>query len=205
MVQDILEGLNIPWLVQVIVGAGIAGGIYLLLRVLFQKKKFAEFVGKYPVLSLFLISCVQFAQLEIANHNIFFGNMSLLNMGINILTLFAVLIVIYMVTNRAWLSIIVQEVVVTVLGVCNYYVLQYRGTPITAQDIPSVTTALNVSADLEFSLQIVASVLVVVGAGCIIYALFLRKEEVIRRKNYLWRIIFGKRFITNRIVKLQLL
>lgn len=191
MVQDILEGLNIPWLVQVIVGTGIAGGIYLLLRVLFQKKKFAEFVGKYPVLSLFLISCVQFAQLEIANHNIFFRNMSLLNMGINILTLFAFLIVIYTVTNRAWLSIIVQEVVVTVLGVCNYYVLQYRGTPITAQDIPSVTTALNVSADLEFSLQIVASVLVVVGAGCIIYAPFLRKEEVVRRKKYLWRIIFA--------------
>lgn len=191
MVQKILEGMNIPWLVQVVIGVCIVCGVYFLLRIFLGKKKIADLTGKYLIFSLFIIACIQFAQLEVANHNIFFRNMSLLNVGINVFTLWAFLFLFYAVTNRAWLGIIVQEIVVTILGIGNYYVLYFRGTPITAQDIPSFTTALNVSSDLKFTLQIIAAVLAVIGIICVMYALFLRKVEVIYRKKYLRRGIFA--------------
>lgn len=184
MIQQFLNGMDIPWIIQVVVGVAIAMGAYFVLGIAFGYGKISDLLGKYVFVSSLGISCIQFCQLEIANHNVFFKNMSLLNIAINIFTLFLFLMLLYAVTNRGWLSIIFQELVVTVLGIANYYTLHFRGTPVTAQDIPSVGTAINVSSELKFTLQVVAVFLMVVAVVCVEYALFLRKVEEIRRKRY---------------------
>ena len=115
--------------------------------------------------------------------------MSLLNIGINVLTIFAFLEILYIILNRAWISVIVWEIITAVWGGANYYTLDFRGTPVAAQDIPSIRTAINVSADLKFTLQIVVSFLVLVSVCCILYAFFLRRQEVVckGKKGYLAR------------------
>lgn len=184
MIQKILGEMNIPWIIQILIGFAIIMGIYFFLRMAFKNEKVSCKLGKYPIISLAVIACVQFCQLEIANHNVFFKNMSVVFILINILTLFMLSLLLYAITNRGWLSIIVQETAVTILGIANYYTLHFRGTPVTAQDIPSIKTAVNVSADLKFTLQIVATFLAVVAVICILYAFCFKKAEVVRRKQY---------------------
>lgn len=91
-----------------------------------------------------------------------------------------------MILNRAWISIIVWEIVTAILSVANYYTLYFRGTPVTAQDIPSIRTAINVSSDLEFTLFLAATFLLLVTVCCILYACVLRRYEV-KRKG-MWHI-----------------
>lgn len=177
MIQEFLVEMNIPWFLQCIVCVIITIGVYFLLNFIVKKEKIRNCIGKYPSLSLLLIAVVSFCQLEIANHNIFFRTMSVMNIAINILTLFVFLEILYITLNRAWISIIVWEIVTAILGVANYYTLYFRGTPVTAQDIPSIKTAINVSSDLNFTLMLVASFLLLVTACCIVYACFLRRYE----------------------------
>ena len=185
MIQEFLESLSIPWIVQIVAGIALTLCIALLIKCILKIRILRDIISKYPVLSLVMIAMVQFCQLEIANHNVFFRNMSLTNIIINIITVFAFLTFLYAVFNRLWISIIIQEIVVTVLGIANYYTLQFRGTPVTAQDIPSIGTAINVSSDLKFTLQIVVTFLGIVAACCIIYALYLKKLENLRQKWYI--------------------
>lgn len=188
MIQEFLNEITIPWFIQL----GIGGGVILLFSAVLNKvlkaKKLCVFLGKYPAVSLLIAAVIQFGELEIANHNVFFKTMSVLYMGINILTLFLFMWITYMVLNRAWLSMMIWQTAVTIAGVGNYYTLHFRGTPVTAQDVPSIATAINVSADLEFTLQIIATFLVTVSACCIVYAMELRKLEIFRKGLYAKRL-----------------
>lgn len=181
MIQEFLVGIDVPWFLQCIVCIIIIIAVYFLLNYIFKKENLRGFIGKYPPLSLLFISIIIFCQLEIANHSIFFRTMSLINIGINILTLFSFMEILYVLLNRAWISIIVCEVITAIVGIANYYTLYFRGTPITAQNIPSAGTAINVLPDLEFSLMLVASFLLLVTICCILYACFLRQYEIISK------------------------
>lgn len=184
MIQKFLTGIDAPWFLQCAVCTAVGVCVYFLLKLIFRTEKGRRRLCGYPDLSLLFTAVIGFCQLEIANHNVFPRTMPLLNIGINILTLFAFLEIIYILCNRAWLAIIVGEVITAVLGVANYYTLYFRGTPVTAQDIPSIRTALNVSSDLKFTLQIVASFLLLVTVCSIMYAWFLRRCETVHKRNY---------------------
>lgn len=186
MIQEFLMGMDVPWFIQCLVCVVAAAGVYFLLNFILKIEKIHNFIGKYPSLSLLIIAVVSFCQLEIANHNIFFKTMSVVNIGINILTLFVFMEILYMILNRAWISIIIWEIVTALLGIANYYTLHFRGTPVTAQDIPSIGTAINVSADLEFTLFLAASFLLLVSICCILFACILRRYEV--KSKGMWHI-----------------
>lgn len=184
MIQKILTGMNVPWFLQCIVCALVGICVYFLLKVVFQKNRIRDLAGSFLDFSLLAAAFISFCMLEIADHNVFFRTMPLLYIGINILTLFALLEILYALLNRAWIGIILLETGTAVLGIANYYTLHFRGTPVTAQDIPSIGTAINVSSDLKFTLQLVVSFLVLVTACSISYACFLKKCERVRRGNY---------------------
>ena len=52
--------------------------------------------------------------------------------------------IVYILTNRLWLTMIVSGLLWTIIGVTNYYVIQYHGMPFTITELKNFKTAINV-------------------------------------------------------------
>ncbi len=62
-------------------------------------------------------------------------------------------LIIYVIVNRVQYTSIILLFVIFAVTIANYYVWEFRGCPILATDVQSFTTAMNVAANFNYSLD----------------------------------------------------
>ncbi len=71
----------------------------------------------------------------------------------NLLIYAIVLLVAYAITNRTQYATIITLVLTLIVGLTNFFVLEFRHVPILVQDVMSITTAANVAGGYEYKLS----------------------------------------------------
>lgn len=72
---------------------------------------------------------------------------------LNMLVYFMVLMVLYLITNRARIAAFILPIIFYVLALANYFVMQFRGTPLVPLDFMELNTAGNVAGDYKYKLS----------------------------------------------------
>lgn len=71
---------------------------------------------------------------------------------LNLLIYTLFLLVFYLITNRTKYAALLTVLITYVLGLANYFVWNFRGSPIVAADLASLKTATNVAGNYNYSL-----------------------------------------------------
>ncbi len=71
---------------------------------------------------------------------------------LNLLIYTLILLAFYLVTNRTKYAALLTVLVTYILGLANYFVWNFRGSPIVAADLASLKTATNVASNYNYSL-----------------------------------------------------
>lgn len=103
----------------------------------------------YRELPLIATSIVMSIIIELINKNYWF--ISRPYRIINVLFLYVICKIIYLICNRLTLSIFLFCVSSTLFGCANYFVLQFRGKPLLPPDLLATRTALDVASGYDFS------------------------------------------------------
>lgn len=107
---------------------------------------------------------MSFYLMETFHHNPF-ENLNGYVQVLNIIIFVAIAMFLWMVTgSRKW-ALRIESVLALIVGLADYYVIEFRGIPILPWDVYSVKTAAGVSADYSYALEPAAiwSVLAFVG------------------------------------------
>ena len=70
----------------------------------------------------------------------------------NLLIYTLILLIFYLITNRTKYASLLTVLITYVLGLSNYFVWNFRGSPIVAADLASLKTATNVAGNYNYSL-----------------------------------------------------
>ena len=104
---------------------------------------------------------------------------------LNIIIFVAIALLLWMVTgSRKW-ALRMESVIALIIGLADYYVIEFRGVPILPWDIYSIKTAASVSADYSYALDSTAVWSVLAFVGLIVLE-SIGKDYKIDRK--LWRV-----------------
>ena len=104
------------------------------------------------ILPWLVFPCVSFYLMETFHHNPF-ENLNGYVQVLNIIIFVAVALLLWMVTgSRKW-ALRIESVLALIVGLADYYVIEFRGIPILPWDIYSVKTAAGVSADYSYALE----------------------------------------------------
>lgn len=145
-------------------------------------KKILHMLGK--VLPWVVFPCASFYFMETFHHNPF-ENMNRYVQALNIIIFVAIALLLWMVTgSRKW-ALRIESVIALVIGLADYYVIEFRGVPILPWDIYSIKTAASVSADYSYALDSAAVWSVLAFVGLIVLE-SLGKDHKIDRK--LWKV-----------------
>ena len=85
--------------------------------------------------------------------------------------------VFYVITNRTTIASSLTVIFFSVFALGNYYVYQFRGTPITFQDVYSLSTAKEVAGNYSLTLDLAIIYALVFGTAFVTMALSLRMER----------------------------
>ena len=145
-------------------------------------KKILHMLSK--VLPWVVFPCASFYFMETFHHNPF-ENMNRYVQALNIIIFVAIALLLWMVTgSRKW-AFRIESVIAMVIGLADYYVIEFRGVPILPWDIYSIKTAASVSADYSYALDGAAVWSVLAFVGLIVLE-SLGKDHKIDRK--LWKV-----------------
>jgi phosphoglycerol transferase MdoB-like AlkP superfamily enzyme len=97
----------------------------------------------------------------------------LLNLVIYCLVMWAF----YVITNRTTIASSLTVIVFSVFALGNYYVYNFRGTPISFQDVYSISTAKEVAGNYTLTLDLAIVYALVFGVTFVTMALSLRMER----------------------------
>lgn len=104
------------------------------------------------ILPWIIFPCASFYLMETFHHNPF-ANINIRVQILNIVIFVAIALLLWMVTgSRKW-ALRIESAIALIIGVADYYVIAFRGTPILPWDIYSIKTAASVSADYVYSLE----------------------------------------------------
>ncbi len=115
--------------------------------------------GITTLLYALLSSALIYYCLELGNKNPFMNGF--FYTFINILTIFSIQAVIYLLSQRWWLSSVITSIPLTVLSIANYYTILYRNQPISTQDIHNMGTTLSVIDSYKFPITVYVMAIVV--------------------------------------------
>ena len=133
--------------------------------------------------------CVSFYLMETFHHNPF-ENMNGYVQVLNIIIFVAVALLLWMVTgSRKW-ALRIESVMALVIGLADYYVIEFRGVPILPWDVYSIKTAASVSADYSYALDNAAVWSVLAFVGLIVLE-SMGKDYKIDRKLWKVRLVGG--------------
>lgn len=136
------------------------------------------------VLPWVIFPCVSFYLMETFHHNPF-ENMNGYVQTLNIIIFVAIALLLWMVTgSRKW-ALRMESVIALIIGLADYYVIEFRGVPILPWDIYSIKTAASVSADYSYALDSTAVWSVLAFVGLIVLE-SIGKDYKIDRK--FWRV-----------------
>ena len=137
-------------------------------------------------LSWIIIPCANFYLMETFHHNPFV-NMNTRVQFLNILLFVCSAVFLWMLTGSRKMALKIQSIASLGIGVFEYYVLAFRGTPIVPWDFFALKTAASVSADYDYSLEWQA-ILTILGFVVLILVEDRMKEERLSRKYWLTRL-----------------
>lgn len=117
-----------------------------------------EVAEKYRALSgriaILVSPIVIFAIVEELNNNSVFAKITPAYF-LNYLIYLLIYLLLFSIINRLRISMILSNTLIYILGVINYYKLQFRGEPLQPWDLFSAKTAMNVSSSYTFSLSVI--------------------------------------------------
>lgn len=114
--------------------------------------KKAIFNIMWAVLPWIIFPCASFYLMETFHQNPFI-NLNDNAHILNIIIFVAVALLLWMITgSRKW-ALRIESVAALIVGVADYYVIEFRGVPILPWDIYSIKTAASVGADYDYSLE----------------------------------------------------
>jgi len=94
-------------------------------------------------------------------------------------------------TGRLCLALRIQTVLCLIVGLTNYYVMQFRSTPIMPWDIYSLRTAVSVADNYSFTVPL-RVILVIVGFVLLFWAERFADRRFARKKS---RLLYGFAFL----------
>jgi len=127
----------------------------LFLPVLFSflfavKMKFKGKFNKYfTIVALLLSAFLSYIMIELLGKNNMFG-IYFKRMLFNFIIIAFLYLLVYVITNRVKLTIILSNIIIFVLGFVNYAIICFRGTPFVPWDILSIKTAASVAGAYKF-------------------------------------------------------
>lgn len=141
------------------------------------------------VLPWIIFPCVSFYLMETFHHNPF-ENMNGYVQVLNIIIFESVALLLWMITgSRKW-ALGIESAIALIIGLADYYVIEFRGVPILPWDIYSVKTAALVTADYSYALEPEA-VMSVLAFVALIALECLCKDHKIDRKHSIIRLAGG--------------
>lgn len=127
---------------------------------------------------------------------------------LNMVIIYSIVGALLVLTNSVRMSLFIYMVLITLFDLVNHYVKAFRGSPIIAADLYSITTALSVSNNYEYTIKykVFRCLFIAVALGFLIFC--LPKHKAMERKKRiafcaLWfvccTIFYGVFFQTNYI------
>ena len=112
--------------------------------------KFKDKVNKYITVFILLFSAfLSYVIIELLGKNNMFG-IEFKRMLFNFIIIAFLYLLVYIITNRIRLTIILSNVIIFALGFVNYAIICFRGTPFVPWDILSIKTAASVAGAYKF-------------------------------------------------------
>lgn len=133
--------------------------------------------------------CASFYLMESFHHNPFV-NMNTRVQFLNIAVFVCIAVILWMLTGSRKMALKIQSITSLGIGVLEYYVLTFRGTPIVPWDFFSLKTAASVSADYDYSLEWQA-ILSILGFIVLILLEDKIKDVRLNRKEWVVRLSGG--------------
>ena len=141
------------------------------------------------VLPWVVFPCASFYLMETFHHNPF-QNMNEYVQTLNIIIFMAIALLLWMVTgSRKW-AFRVESAIALIIGLADYYVIEFRGIPIVPWDVYAVKTAAGVSADYSYALE-PAAVWSVLAFVALIALESVGKDYRIDRRYWMVRLAGG--------------
>lgn len=101
------------------------------------------------IFSLILSFLFSYIIIELLNKNVLF-NLYAKRLVFNFVVIILLHLLIYVITNKINLSIILSNSIIFILGIVNYTIVCFRGTPFVPWDILSIKTAAYVATSYTF-------------------------------------------------------
>lgn len=143
-----------------------------------------QWLGKvWDKLSILLIVYISYHNIESLS-----GNLSIIGMGYalrNCLVILSVYLIIRAIWKRGANYIV--PILMLIIGMANYYVLQFRGSELLITDVKSIFTAVSVLGNYEFTLPpVVFTEMLLTGIFLFFQGIMDRKGEVKSPKTKIW-------------------
>ncbi|MBQ7954377.1 MAG: LTA synthase family protein [Lachnospiraceae bacterium] len=135
----------------------------------------------YGVFALFIFPVATFYLFDGYTHNAFV-EMAGKTQFLNMIFYWLIAIFLFGLFRRLNVALMVETVFFMVVGLANYYVLEFRSAPIMPWDIYSIGTAATVADNFDYSLEQQA-VYVLVGFGILLVLEFFCKTKIGLRKG----------------------
>ena len=150
-------------------------------------KKYIYFVLYALVI---LTACANFIQLEISSGNES-NTMPLKCIILNILTISFLDLFIILILRKFWLGNLICGLSFSALALVNYYVIEFRGMPVTVQDLGNIQTAFNISKSYAINFSFKTHLIFILTTITIIFSMLIRKKEklISNKKNKTFTII----------------
>ena len=144
-------------------------------------KKFG--IPMIPSVFIWLVTpAICFYLLESLTHDVFENmNPSIIHLNLIFYYLFFGLLLV--ITKRSWLSLSLGSFLTMLVGLANYFVIEFRSAPIYPWDLLSLKTAASVSSNFEFVLDNDAKKWVLGFLLLILIGLWTRWELSLKRKR----------------------
>lgn len=136
------EGFSWPYFGQCV---GLILGIAVVLNLNVRLKKIPG------ILWMFVLPPASFYLLEAYSHNGF--EMSPILQVVNILFFYLLFGLLFLITGRGKIAGMIGCSIPMAVGIANYYVVCFRGSPILPWDFLSLGTAMSVTGNYEFSVE----------------------------------------------------
>ncbi len=140
--------------------------------------------------AVLIFSAFNFVELEICNGSSLRMPFRYMLMNTGVMVCFYA--VIYALSGRIHAAIVIGTGISTGIGILNYYVIAFRGTPVSTRDLKNFKTALSVAANYNFTADKRVIAELGIGAACIFAAVLCRKKIPVkkRKKSQYWKQVF---------------
>lgn len=148
-------------------------------------------IPKIPSIILWLITpAISFWLLETLTHSVG-EDMGFPIIALNLVFYYLVYGLILVISKRSFISLSLGSFFVMIIGLVDYYVIQFRSVPLYPWDILSVKTAMSVSDNYSYSLDKEAMIIVAGFIILIVVGLLTRWKLPVRNKQYHFLSVLG--------------